>query len=103
MSGQGPVAMRLPDQAAKIRQSLDVEVTIFQFQRSSVAQVLTNIRLKALEHLLDRKPTLTVPAAEAKLGKQDEIILLKPNLWGVGVDLKALWRKHFGRPLGPRR
>lgn len=31
------------------------------------------------------------PPAEGK-----EILLLRPSLWGLGVDLRALWRRLFG-------
>ncbi len=94
---QGTVAMRLPDQAQLIREALKVEVSIFQFRPSSVAQVLTNIRLTALEHLWERKGVLATPAAEGKLEKQDDIFFFKPAFWGVGFDAKALWRRTFRR------
>lgn len=29
--------------------------------------------------------------------KPDEILQLKPTAWGIGIDLKALWRKIFGK------
>jgi hypothetical protein len=28
---------------------------------------------------------------------REEIVMLKPNLYGVGIDLRALGRKWFGR------
>ncbi|MDP2371599.1 hypothetical protein [Rhodoferax sp.] len=94
---EGSVAMRLPDQAQIIREVLKVEVSVFQFRPSSVAQVLTNIRLTALDHLWARKTALATLSAEGKLEKQEEIFLLRPAIWGVGLDLKALWRKTFRR------
>lgn len=94
---QGSVGMRLPDQARIIREVLKVEVSTFQFRPSSVAQVLANIRMTALDHLWQRKAALATPITEGKLEKQEEIFLLKPAIWGVGLDLKALWRKTFSR------
>lgn len=96
-NGTGTVGMRLPGEAEIIRRELNVDVSIFEFQRAAISQVLANIRLKALEHLWERKPALTTPAAEVKLQKQDEIILLRPAIWGMGIDLRALWKRMRGR------
>jgi hypothetical protein len=43
--------------------------------------------------LRGRLAVLTEIATEHQRLKRDEVLVLKPSLWGVGLDLKAAWRR----------
>lgn len=89
----GEIAISLPEFAEMLRDKLRVEVNIFRFTPHAVEQILTNIKAQLLDRLATRPHkvghagTLPRPIAEG------EILQLRPNLYGFGVDLKALWRR----------
>ena len=91
----GPLAAHEPAYAEVIREGLNVEVSVFQFQVSSVAQVLSNIRVHVLDELASRREAFKDAQLETR-DKSGEILLVKPQFYGVGVDLRALWRHVFG-------
>jgi len=95
-AGNGPLVMRPMEFSDIIRNNFDVEVSIFQFQPRSVCQVLTNIKVQLLDRVASRRERISaIPVNQ--ISQKAEILLLKPNLYGVGVDLKALWRRAFGK------
>jgi hypothetical protein len=103
-SAKGLLSMRAMEFSELIRKGLDVEVSLFQFHPAAVNQVLADIKLQLLDQLAARNeaiaalPELTKPA-------ESEILHLKPGIYGVSVDLKALWRwlfKFGGAPLRRR-
>jgi hypothetical protein len=83
--------MRFPE---LIRRELDVEVSVFKFHPASVNQVLANIKLQLLDQLAGPQekvaalPELTKPA-------ESDILHIRPGIYGVSIDLKALWRRLF--------
>ncbi len=91
----GVLSIREPNYVEVIRSGFDVDVTTFRFQPSSVSQVLANLRVHILGQLEKRRKVLALPhVRNPDFG--DEILLLNPQIHGVGVDLKALWRRVFG-------
>jgi hypothetical protein len=86
------LAMRLTDFSEIIRKNLNVEVTVFQFRPSSVTQVLTNIRVHLLDGLTSRGEKIKT-LGEIQIPPQGEILALKPGVYGMSIDLKALWRR----------
>jgi len=89
------LSMRQPSYAEAIRDSLKVNVSVFQFHANTICQVLANIRVHILEELAQRQEAI----AAVRISKQepgDDIILVKPQLYGVGIDLRALWRRTLG-------
>jgi hypothetical protein len=92
----GPLSMRELNNAAVIRETLKVQVTTFEFDPRSISQVLTNIRV----HLLDRVSAYRGEIAPLRVTREavePEVFKLAPEFYGVSVDLKALWRRLFGR------
>jgi hypothetical protein len=98
----GEVAIDLPAQAELIRNNLGVEVTTFRFSSIAIPQVLANIKAHLLDHLGRARATLesSVDMASGS-ARDDEILQLRPNFYGVGVNLKALWRRWVS--LGDRQ
>lgn len=94
-SGTGMLAMRLTDLSEIIRKHLNVEVTTFEFRPSSVTQVLTNVKVRLLDQLASQREAIAV-LPEARTSQEPEILHLKPGIYGMSIDLKALWRRVFG-------
>lgn len=91
----GPLSVRDVELSNIIRESLHVDISVFQFQAASVAQVLTNIKVQLMDRLADRRKALaktSVPDPKP----EGELLQLKPGFKGVSIDLKVLWRRLFG-------
>lgn len=93
--GTGMLALRLPDISELMRKQLNVEVSLFEFRPSSVSQVLTNVKVHLLDQLAGRREAIAV-LPEASTSQESEILQLKPGMYGVSLDLKAIWRRFFG-------
>lgn len=90
----GPLWLHGTDQAEIIRTSLGVEVHLFRMDPGSIQQVLTNIKVRLLDTIAERHDKIdAIPNVEPARG--GEILQLKPTLYGVGIDLKELWRRMF--------
>jgi hypothetical protein len=88
----GLLAIRPLEFSEMIRTNLKVEVSTFRFGPSSVRQVLMNIKVHLLDRLASRRDTIdSLPATH--VAHEADILQLKPSLYGVGIDLKALWRR----------
>jgi len=99
-SAQGQVVMGFPELALIIRHNFGAEVSQFRFSPQSVAQVLANIRAQLINHLATHRHQLE-EVSTAVYGRQgEEIIELRPNFYGIGINLKALWRKIRSLPDG---
>lgn len=86
----GPLLIQPIDAMEIIREALHVNVIYFRFSPHSVKQVLSNIRADLLERLAKYQTEhKTLPETERVSGP--EILELKPNFYGLGVNLKALW------------
>jgi hypothetical protein len=71
-----------------------VEVSVFQFRPSSVSQNLTNIKVRPLDRIPQQRDKITgIPDIEVP--RETEILQIKPSLYGVSIDQKALWRRAF--------
>ena len=93
-AGTGPLFMPVANYAEIIRANLGVEVGLFQFSPSSVKQVLTNIKFQLLDRIAQQREKISdIP--EVQIPQEAEILQLKPTIYGVGIDLKALWRRAF--------
>ena len=90
----GPLSVRPLEFSEVIRKGLNVEVSVFRFRAGAVSQVIANIRLQLLERLAERREKLTA-LPEVQKPTESESLQLKPGMYGVSVDLKALWRQLF--------
>ncbi|MGA2262240.1 MAG: hypothetical protein ABSH28_12470 [Acidobacteriota bacterium] len=94
-AGTGILAMRPTEFSEIIRENLNVNVTVFRFRPSSVSQVLTNIKVRLLDHLARRRDAITA-LPDVQIPQATEVLQLKPGIYGMSIDLKALWRRVFG-------
>jgi hypothetical protein len=93
IGAKGPLAFRAPNFTETIRDNLGVEVTTFNFSPKAVPPVLEVIRTELSDRLMLRKNKLQRHDIESQESITEELFQLKPNIYGIGVDLKALWRK----------
>jgi hypothetical protein len=93
IGAKGPLAFRTPQFTEIIRDELGVEVTTFNFSPKAVPPVLEAIRTELFDGLTSRKDKIQGYDIQSEESKTEDVIQLKPNLYGIGVDLKALWRK----------
>jgi hypothetical protein len=91
-SSRHTVALQDPTSIELIAQHFKVEVAAFQFESIELVQILAQIR----SELLTRGQVLADATSKRKPTNEkasEEIVMLKPNFHGIGVDLRALWRK----------
>jgi len=91
------ITVALPKYVDMLRDKLRVEVNVFRFTSPAVEQVLAAIKAQLLDRLAMRPckhraaGTITTPLEEK------EILQLQPNFYGLGIDLKALWKRLCSR------
>ena|ERR1700733_1308886 len=86
------VVLQDPLTIGLIAKGLNVEVATFHFDIAELVQILTHIR----SELFTRGQVLADATSKRKPTKDksgEEIIMLKPNFHGIGIDFRALWRK----------
>ena len=89
----GHITVRDPFTADVIRKHLHVEVSRFSFDSRELTGVLSAIRTQLAEHLA-RHQHSPVPLVASNLpGRSEEIFEIKPNLWGIGINVRALGRR----------
>jgi hypothetical protein len=89
------VVLQDPTMIGLIAQHLKVEVATFHFDSVELVQVLSQIRAELFSKaqvLADAPPKKKT----TKSADNAEIVMLKPNIHGIGIDLRALWRKATG-------
>jgi hypothetical protein len=97
---QGIITMRALDMAEIFNSRLGVEVTSFQFTPQSVTQLLATIRAQLMDRIVAHRKQLE-RSEQAKPpppgGSSSDILQLKPSIYGIGIDLRALWRRFQSR------
>ena len=87
-----------PSRCGLIREHLGVEVYAFKFSRTNLTGILSSIRLELAERLTKLHP----PPRKAKAGvtvvaaadvDREDILDFRPNLFGLGVNGNAVWRR----------
>lgn len=86
------VVLQDPTMIGLIAQHLNVEVATFHFDSVELVQVLSQIRTELFSKAQVFADALPKQKT-AKSADYEEIVMLKPNIHGIGVDLRALWRK----------
>lgn len=88
---QGTIGLRIPELAATLHHNLKVQVSMFCFSPPSVRQVVANVRAQ-LHGRLAAAAQQIPPMKPVAEGAPEEIVELKPNFFGMGVNLRAAWR-----------
>jgi hypothetical protein len=88
------VSFHDPSMCKIIQENLNVEVYSFTFSSSHIVGILSAIRSE-LESRLELVASLNCENADLS-EPREEVLMLKPNFHGVGINLRALWRRLFG-------
>jgi hypothetical protein len=101
VGADGVLSQSMSDVAQLIQDHLHVDVNEFRFTPHSVEQVLANIRAQLLDRIAGHRAQLDTPAvAVQRTAHDEEVILLRPSIYGVGINLRALWRRWRSKPKG---
>jgi hypothetical protein len=91
------VVLQDPDAIEAIAKFLKVELATFHFDAVELVNVLSQIR----NQLMSRAQVLTqTPSSRKKIKAStddDEVIMLSPNFYGLGLHLRPLVRRWFSR------
>lgn len=88
------VTIHDPQMCELIRVHLKVDVYFFRFSAIHVKGVMSAIRTELEARIHELKPVAFLEARS--VGQTEEILQLRPNLYGIGFDLRALWRRWTG-------
>lgn len=89
---QDVIAMHDPSMCDIIREFLEVDVYSFRFSTVHLTGILSAIGMELEDHLA-KLTSLQPDTSHPTAPPSEEILELKPNLYGVGIDLRALWRR----------
>jgi len=82
------VSMQDPTMLQLIRENFHVEVNHYRFSAVHVVGILSEIRTQLAERL---RGLQALPAAEEP--RTEEVLMLRPNYHGIGIDIPALLRR----------
>ena len=88
----GWITCQDPSASEMIRQYMQVDVEFFQFTAVHLAGLLNEVKIRLSDQLvpLEAKSSAVDWAVPRNEG---DIVELKPNFLGLGIDLRALWRR----------
>ncbi len=89
------VALHDPHMCEMILEHLKVQVYAFRFSSVHLKGILSAIALELEDHLCTLGPQTEVDDTRVS-STEDEVLKLRPNFYGIGVDLRALWRRWKG-------
>jgi hypothetical protein len=102
---RGVLALPGDRQAEVINEYLKVRVSTFRFSASSVPPLLASIRGQLLDRVamcrIRESPVSETNSADRTV-EEAEIIELRPNFAGIGINLRALWRQWRSASGGKR-
>ena len=88
------IVIQDPVMCELIAKHLEVEVFSFRFSRTHVIGILSAVRLELTNRLNAIQPTGEGKSSKETMpASKEDIVMLRPNLSGIGVDLRALWRR----------
>lgn len=90
---KGPLAVRLPGFADIIREGLGVEVTTFNFDPGVIPSVISAIKTELSDRLIASAQGPSTPEKYQDDEDRMPIVQLKPSFYGMGVDLRAAWKR----------
>lgn len=93
-SSRDTVVTHDPHTCELIRKHIDVEVYSFRFSSVHLKGVLSAIRMELVARLQQINTSET--KEDLTLAGQDEkILMMSPNFYGVGINLRALWKRFI--------
>ena len=93
IGAQGPLTLMDSGLTDLINKNFEVHVTTFNFYPNQINAVMMAIRTELSDRLISRKSQLSAPREESKINKAEDIIEIKPNFYGVGINARALFKR----------
>ena len=94
VGAKGDLAISLPEFAETIQKELKFDANTFRISPTSIRSVLAYIKAQLLIRL-DQHREQYGEAVEKLPVSEEEILELKPSFWGLGINLRALYRRWF--------
>ena len=85
-----------PKMCKLIKDHLHVDVYSFRFSMIHLTGIFSAIREELRRRLVELQQSKGTSIDRIAADRNEEIIHLKPNVWGIGVDLRALWSRWKG-------
>ena len=85
-----------PKMCKLIKDHLHVDVYSFRFSMIHLTGIFSAIREELRRRLVELQQSKGTSIDRNAADRNEEIIHLKPNVWGIGVDLRALWSRWKG-------
>lgn len=85
-----------PHMCELLQRHLNVQVYAFRFSRVHLIGILSAIRLELDDRLRELGSQVTIDGVQDS-SEENEILELRPNLYGIGINLRALWRHWKGQ------
>lgn len=87
------VTVHNPTMVQLIKENLDVDVYSFTFSAASVTNILASIGTELSAQLAGLAPLPARTRDDMMSRAPDDIIEVKPGLWGIHVNVRAIWRR----------
>ncbi|MCG7946621.1 MAG: hypothetical protein N0C84_09815 [Candidatus Thiodiazotropha taylori] len=84
---------RDPNMTEIIKKNMGVEVTTYTFHTGQAAGILAGIKTELIERLMPLKDKVEGSNEKGIISPTEDVIELKPNFFGIGLNLNALGRK----------
>jgi len=95
VSSRDMVAIHDPYMCDLIKEHLHVEVYSFRFSTVHLIGILSAVRTELETKLRESNLIGTSQELNSKT-KNEDILQLRPNFYGMGIDLRAVWRRWKG-------
>jgi len=90
----GTFSIRDPFMCEMIKDMLKIDVTQFSFHSGQIASILTAIKTKLSDRLMALRNNIEKSSVSMNdSNNKEDIIDLKPNFFGLGINLNALARR----------
>jgi AbiTii len=87
------VTVHNPTMVQLIKEHLDVDVYSFTFSAANITSILASIQTELSARLARLAPLSPVTREDVMTRAPDDILEIKPGLWGIHVNVRALWRR----------
>jgi hypothetical protein len=72
---------------------LQLQVSTFHFDRAEIVGVLSQIRSELFRQIRTLRSADSDHPQEEPGAKSEEVLMLSPNFWGIGLHLRPLWHR----------
>lgn len=84
---------RDPLMSETIKNNMGVEVTVYSFHTSQLAGVIAGIKTELSDRLMEIRNQIEGTETDFVSTPKEDVIELKPNFYGIGLNLNALGRR----------